>query len=200
MSDAPLFDPDAVPPGVPVRGNGLTRWLGRQLLRFSGWRVAGRFPDSGKILIIVAPHTSNWDFLTGIQAVFALGLDAHWMAKHSLFDTALGPLLRWLGGIPVNRQAPQGAVEQVVDRFQSSRRLMLAITPEGTRKKVERWKSGFYRIARQARVPLVPVSIDYRRKVVEIHDPFPVSGDYAADLPAIQGIYDHVTPKRPTCF
>ncbi|PNU19952.1 acyltransferase [Geothermobacter hydrogeniphilus] len=196
----PLFDPAVVPPGVPVRGNRFSRWLGRLLLRLGGWRIEGRFPDAPKMQIIVVPHTSNWDFVIGIQAVIALGIDAHWLAKHTLFESCLGPVLRRLGGIPVNRQAPRGAVEQIVERFNARPALMLAITPEGTRRKVQHWKSGFYRIAWQARVPLVPVFIDYRRKVIGILPPHPLSGDYDADLPAIRKLFADVTPKRPSCF
>lgn len=169
-------------------------------MRLSGWKVEGRFPDTPKMQIIVAPHTSNWDFVVGIQAVIAMGIDAHWVAKHNLFEGPLGPLLRWLGGVPVNRQAPQGAVGQIVDLYKSRSAMMLAITPEGTRKKVDRWKSGFYRIAMQTQVPLVPVYMDYRRKVIGILEPFALSGDYPSDLVAIQALFSNVSPRRPACF
>jgi len=170
------------------------------MMRISGWRIEGCFPDVPKMQIIVAPHTSNWDFISGIQAVFALGIDAHWVAKHTLFQTPLGPVFRWLGGVPVDRTAPRGAVEQIVEIFASRPQMMLAITPEGTRKKVERWKSGFYRIANQANVPLVPIALDYRRKVITILKPFEITGDYEADLPEIQNLFSQALPRRPACF
>jgi 1-acyl-sn-glycerol-3-phosphate acyltransferase len=99
-----------VPPNLPRRGNALTRVLGRALLAATGWRVVGEFPDQPKLVAIVAPHTSNWDFIVGIAAVFALDLSVRFLGKHTLFNPWLGWLMRWLGGVPVVRDTPQGAV------------------------------------------------------------------------------------------
>jgi 1-acyl-sn-glycerol-3-phosphate acyltransferase len=182
---------------LPRRGTGISRWLGRFFLRLSGWRINGQFPEVRKLIVVVAPHTSNWDFVYGIATVFALGLKVHWIGKHSLFKGGLGPIMRWLGGIPVDRSKPNGVVGQLADEFRLREQLLLGITPEGTRSRVERWKTGFYHLAMQAQVPLVPAYMDYRLKQLVILKPFAVTGAMQQDLVALQDVFAAVTPKRP---
>lgn len=162
IADLPPLD--SVPPGMPRRGGPIRRLLGRAALRLMRWRMVGTLPDEPRCVIIAAPHTTNWDFIRGISLCFALSLDVKWIGKQELFRGPIGPLFRWLGGIPVNRKAPQGAVEGAIAALKGSERMLLAIAPEGTRRSVERWKTGFYRIAHGASVPIVCGFFDNRRR------------------------------------
>lgn len=163
----------------------------------AGWRIEGALPDLPKFVLCVAPHTSNWDFVIGYAAKMAVGLRASWLGKHTLFRGVMGPLLRRMGGIPVDRRAPSGVVEQAAERFRGSEQLVLGVAPEGTRKRVARWKSGFYRIARQAGVPIVPVALDWGRKTIRIGAPFHPAAAEQTDLPALQTFFRTARGKRP---
>jgi len=185
-------------PGYPRTGGGaLTRVVGRFLMGVAGWRIDGALPEVPKFVICVAPHTSNWDFAIGYAAKMAVGLRASWLGKHTLFRGLMGPLLRHMGGIPVDRGAPSGVVEQAAEWFRDSTRLALGVAPEGTRKKVKRWKSGFYRIARQAQVPIVPVALDWGRKTIRIGASFHPTASEQADLAALQAFFRSARGKRP---
>lgn len=186
-----------LPPAAPRFGNAVTRALGRALLRLSGWKVAGRVPDTRKLVAIAAPHTCSLDVFLGVAVILALGLRVRWMAKHTTFRWGLGPVVRTLGGLSVNRTRPAAAVRGVIDTMRHADRFYLAIAPEGTRRKVERWKTGFYRIASAARVPIVPVALDYSRKVVEIGDALLPSGDYDADLARLKQHFGAHMARHP---
>jgi 1-acyl-sn-glycerol-3-phosphate acyltransferase len=168
------------------------RAIGRTYLRLSGWRIEGTFPPDPKYVVIVAPHTSNWDFLLGVALVFALELRASWLGKHVLFRAPFKGFLRWLGGIPVDRSASHGVVGECVRAFEAAPALMLGIAPEGTRKGVSHWKSGFYLIAVKAGVPIMPVGFDFRNHVVRLMPLFRPSGNLDQDLPLIQGLFQDV--------
>jgi 1-acyl-sn-glycerol-3-phosphate acyltransferase len=167
-----------------------------------GWSVEGDLPDVPQFVLVVAPHTSNWDVPVGLLCAYALGLLFPWpygvMVKAPVFRWPLvGPLMRWLGGIPIDRSAPNNVVDQMADAFQQHERLMLAITPEGTRKKTPYWKSGFYHIALKARVPIVLAYLDYARRVGGLGPTIWPSGDADADLELIRDFYAGVTAKFP---
>jgi 1-acyl-sn-glycerol-3-phosphate acyltransferase len=162
------------------------------LLRLQRWRIEGSLPDLPRFLVIVAPHSSAWDFLVGIAVVFALRLDIHFIGKAELFRGPLGSLMRWLGGIPVDRARTRGMVDGVAARFRQEKKLLLAIAPEGTRKPVERWKSGFYHIALQAGVPIVPCIFDNGRKAVRFLPPFAPAGEVDADIAALRSLYGDI--------
>jgi 1-acyl-sn-glycerol-3-phosphate acyltransferase len=170
---------------MPRRGNAFSRALGHALLVLGGWRIEGEFPDQPKLVVIVAPHTSNWDFVIGISAVYALGLSARFLGKHTLFYPPLGWLMRWFGGVPVNRDAPQGFVPQAVEAIEKADAIFLGITPSGTRSSTKPWKSGFYHIAHAARVPILPIAFDGDRRAIRLFPAFETSGDYDADLPRL---------------
>jgi len=189
-----------LPKAVPSRGNWLSAALGRWTLALAGWRFEGNFPDTPKSVLVVAPHTSNWDFPVGIGAMYALRLRVAFLAKDSLFRPPFGAFLRWWGGVPVDRSAAHGVVEQSAQVMKQRQHLYLVVAPEGTRRKVARWKSGFYRIAHAAGVPLVPVAFDYRARVVHLMPPFEPTGDYEADLPRIQALFVGILPKNPDQF
>src|SRR5262249_19919917 len=135
-------------PGVSPRGgNPLRRAIGRFYLRSSGWRIRGRVPVEPKFVAIVAPHTSNWDFVVCVATMFALGLHIQWFGKHTLFRGPFGWLLRALGGLPVRRDTAKGVVSEIADTIRAKRRFILALAPEGTRRRVSEWRTGFYHIA-----------------------------------------------------
>jgi len=181
-----------LPSSLPRRGNGFSKFAARTLLTLAGWRVEGEFPDRPKMVIIVAPHTSNWDFVVGILAVFALGLGVRYFGKDTLFRAPLGWLMRWLGGTPVVRDAPQGAVGDAAEMIARADQVVLAIAPEGTRTPGKPWRSGFYNIALAAKVPILPVAFDYPRKAVRLFPLFEPTGNYAADLARLQSRYAEV--------
>ena len=190
-----------------ITGNGQppVQQAARFLLPLVGWSVEGDLPDVPQFVLVVAPHTSNWDVPVGLLCAYALGLLFPWpygvMVKAPVFRWPLvGPLMRWLGGIPIDRSAPNNVVDQMADAFQQHERLMLAITPEGTRKKTAYWKSGFYHIALKARVPIVLAYLDYARRVGGLGPTIWPSGDADADLELIRDFYAGVTAKFPHQF
>ena len=142
----------------------LIRPLGRLWLKATGWHIEGDMPDLPKFIIVGAPHTSNWDLPYTLAAAVHYGVRVHWMGKDSIFKWPVGGLMRWLGGIPVDRSQSNNAVAQMIEKFAVSDRLVLVIPPEGTRRKVTRWKTGFYHIAVGAKIPLALGFLDYKRK------------------------------------
>lgn len=179
-----------LPPSAPrVRPNPFTRWLGRTILRLGGWHVAGSLPDLPKLVLIAAPHSSNWDGVWGFAAKLALGFEVRVLGKAQLFWWPLGPVLRRLGVIPIDRSSPQGTVGQAVAMIRASERIWYALAPEGTRKPVERWKSGFWKIAHEAQVPILPAYFHYPDRRIGIGPLFHTSGDMAADIAALRAWY-----------
>ena len=166
----------------------------------SGWRIAGNIPNVPKYVLIVAPHTSNWDFFHGFCAFLVLRLDNTWLAKHTVFFWPLGILARRFGGMPIDRAKGGNVVRICVAEFARRERISFTITPEGTRGRVKEWKLGFYYIATEAGVPIVPVALDYSKKQVVIMAPFTPTGDAAADLPKIKALYSASMAKHPQGF
>lgn len=181
---------------LPRRGNRFSHLVAAFLFWLFGWRVVGAFPNLPKMVVIGAPHTSNWDFPLTMVLMFYLGISLNWMAKRELFAAPVARLLLWLGGVPIDRKAANGMVGQTVQAIQQRAKIMLAIAPEGTRSKVERWRTGFYHIAHQANIPIVPILVDYGRKTLTITDPFTPTGNVEADLPLLQARYQDVTGKN----
>jgi 1-acyl-sn-glycerol-3-phosphate acyltransferase len=161
-----------------------------------GWNIDGAIPNIRKLVIIAAPHTSNWDFIVGVAAKLALGLDVKWLGKDTLFRGPLGYLMRRLGGRPVDRNASHDVVKDVVGEFERSDRLVLALAPEGTRRRVERWRTGFYHIAHAAGVPIVPVALNFGERAIQIGAPFTTTGDVDADIRALQQRFAGVRGRR----
>jgi len=179
-----------LPPHAPrVRPNAFVRWLGRSVLRLGGWRMVGAFPDIPKLVLIGAPHSSNWDGIWGFAAKLALGLDIKILGKRELFWWPLGPVLRALGVIAVDRRVSAGVVEQVAAMIHSREKFWFGLAPEGTRRRVEKWKSGFLKIARAADVPVLPAYFHYPEKIIGIGPPFVLGDDEAADMRRIREWY-----------
>ena len=175
----------------------MLRRLGRLGMQLMGWRIDGQFPDLRKFVIIVAPHTSNWDFLTGLFCDLALDMDASWLAKHTIFVGPFGPLFKSLGGIPIDRRTAHNVVADVAAEFERRDQLVLAITPEGTRKKVKSWRSGYWHIARAAGVPILPVGLDFARRAAVIGTPHAPSDSIEQDEAVFKVFFAGITPKRP---
>ncbi|MFI8745980.1 lysophospholipid acyltransferase family protein [Pseudomonas sp. NPDC077186] len=177
--------------------NPAAEWLGRSVLKLMGWRIEGQLPALDKFVAIGAHHTSNWDFVIFIALKFVLRLNARWFGKHSLFRWPFGGLMRAWGGIPIRRDRQLNTVEQAVQAFRDNREFILVLSPEGTRKKVERWKMGFYHIALGAGVPIVLGALDYQNRRVVIGPTFQPSGDEQADLAAMLAFFRPYVPKKP---
>lgn len=188
----------AVPTALPTSGNFVTRGIGRLALRaLGGWAFRGHLPDLARFVIIVAPHTSSWDFVIGVAAKLALGLRIGYLGKHTLFRPPLGWLMRALGGIPVHRRTSTETVQQVVDRFATERQMVLALSPEGTRRKVERWRSGFWHIAHGAGVPIVPVGLDFPTRTIRIGEPVPPGDDLDVAVAGLKAWYRGIEGRYP---
>ncbi len=172
--------------------------LSSGILKILGWRREGRLPDFKKFILIGAPHTSNWDFPLVLAYAFSYRIKVFWLGKEALFrNRVLGRLFQWFGGIPVDRAKSQDAVSRTVEIFNAVEKLVLVISPEGTRKKVKKWRTGFYHIARGARIPVVLGFLDYRRKAGGLGPVLFPSGNFAADMETIRAFYATVTGKRP---
>jgi len=172
--------------------------IARFILRLFGWRVEGNIPPAlSKVVVIAAPHTSWWDFPLGILARAAIGRKIHFLGKASLFKPPWGWLMRWLGGHPVDRTKHSNLVQQVVDLFNQKSDFAIALAPEGTRKKVTEFKSGFYYIARGAQVPIICVRMDYGHRVVSFGTPLDTSENTEEDLRKLWNHFVGVRGKRP---
>ena len=167
----------------------MLRAIARLILRIGGWTAIGGLPDAPKAVIIAAPHTSNWDGFWALVYKVYIGAEIHFFAKHSLFWFPLGNLLRALGGVELDRQRAGSAVKQAVEMFEKHDSYYFGLAPEGTRTRKPGWKSGFYRIAQEAGVPLYLGSLDYKRKRIGIGPRFDLSGDQDADLARLREFY-----------
>ena len=178
----------------------MRHWIANKLLKLFGWRTEGSLADYPKCVVVVAPHTSNWDFPVLVLAAVALRLKVTWMGKHTLFRPPFGWIMLRLGGMPIDRSARHNMVDQAVESFRVHDRLLLAIPPEGTRKRAPYWRSGFYHIALGAHVPIALAFADYRRKVGGIGGVIMPSGDIDADMALIRDFYSGIVGKRPDQF
>lgn len=165
------------------------RVFGHFMLKLIGWKIIGQFPQEKKFVIIVAPHTSNWDFIIGLFAYFALDFELRWMGKHTIFKWPLGVWFRKWGGIPVERSSKHDIVAQIVDEFNRNESFVLALSPEGTRTKIPKWKTGFYYIAVGAKVPIQCVAFDFKQKNIEVGKLIYTSSDFESDMKEIQSFY-----------
>lgn len=163
-----------------------------------GWSIQGEFDKTIlKTVVILLPHTSWHDFYMGALVRKIVQVPIHYVAKKELFDSPFGWYFSWMGGEPIERSSKQNKVEQIVNLFNSKKEFRLAIAPEGTRKKVNRWKSGFYYIAHHAKVPITAVALDYSSKTVKISEPFYTTGNYEKDVQVLEQFYQGVVGKIP---
>lgn len=175
-----------VPPETPRVGGRITRFIGVALLRLLGWRVAGEFPRAPQLVMAAAPHTSNWDFVLSMLVAIAYNVRISYLMKKEAFVWPVAGFFKLLGGIPIDRSAAADTVEQMVTQFAQQEKLWIVITPEGTRAKVDKWKTGFLRIAEQAQVPVCLVSWDYPSRILHVGPCWETTGNHEDDAEAIQ--------------
>ncbi len=173
------------------------RSLSRFILRLFGWKIVGQPPSEPKFVLIGAHHTSNWDLPLAMLVLWALEIDARWVAKHTIFRGPAAWFFRRMGGVPLNRETTENFVESVVEEFDRRDEFVLVIAPEGTRSRVDFWRTGFYYIALQARVPIAWGFVDFMRKGGGVGPLLWPSGDLEADLAKMREFYAEKTGKRP---
>jgi 1-acyl-sn-glycerol-3-phosphate acyltransferase len=196
------FPAGSARPGA-YRGGGaeVWRWICSAYLRLSGWRMRGDWPrDLPKIVLIAAPHTSNWDGFNMLAAAGYYRIPLKWMGKKQLTEGPFGGLVRWFGCVPVDRDAKADLVRQMKDAFAAARQMVLAVSPEGTRAKSPGWRSGFYHIAHGAGVPIVMSVLDYGAKTISLSGALIPTGDYEADVALIKGYYEGARGKYDERF
>jgi len=185
---------------IPKPGNALPKrnnpWLAA-MARFAfarfGWRVEGEVPNLPRFVAVAAPHTAAWDFFLGMMLIFGLDLHVSWMGKHTLFRWPIGGIMRWLGGLAIDRTGRHKVVDQIIETFATHPQLIMGLMPEGSRKRagipVKEWKTGFYYIALGAQVPILPIYLDNQHKRVHFGLPLTPSGKIDADLAHLQQFY-----------
>jgi 1-acyl-sn-glycerol-3-phosphate acyltransferase len=175
----------------------MLRFIARSLLRLGGWTPVGGTLEVPKAVLIAAPHTSNWDGIWGLIYRVAFGLDIHFFAKDALFWFPLGWILKSLGGVPLDRNRAGGAVPMAIAALRENDSFYVALAPEGTRRRQDYWKSGFYRIAREAGVPVVLGFLDYGRRRLGTGPMMDLSDDVEADMARIRAFYDDIEGRHP---
>lgn len=186
-----------LPPKAPHSGgNALSRGFARTVLRLGGWRVIGQWPDINKVVIIVAPHSSAWDAVWGIAAKVSLSLGIVFIGKKEAFWGPMGWLLRKFGGMPVDRSAPAGIVDQVANEMRAAERMWFVLAPEGTRRKVDHWKTGFWKIARRAQVPVFYLGFNYPDRTIRLGELVTLTDDMEADIRRIRALFANYQGKH----
>ena len=175
----------------------LLYWPGRLWMWMAGWSIEGQVPAVPKAVVIAAPHTSNWDLPHMLAASFVFRLQVSWLGKHTLFRPPFGWIFQRLGGVPVDRTAPRGLVGEVAAKLKAADRLLIAVSPEGTRSHRDHWKSGFYRIAEEAQVPIVCGYLDFAKKRAGLGLTLLPTGDVGADMDRIRAFYAPMRGRHP---
>jgi len=182
---------------VPMGGNRFSACLGSILLKISGWEFEGELPQHPKMVIAVAPHTSNWDFFLGVAVLFKLRIKIRFLGKHTIFVPIIKNLLFAIGGMPVDRSSKHGVVKQVCSEFDKQQKMILALSPEGTRSIVFPWKTGFLAIANTAQVPIALVGFDYAKKQIKFSEVIYTTGDFDHDMLHVYRFFKRLTAKYP---
>ncbi|MEH6712917.1 MAG: 1-acyl-sn-glycerol-3-phosphate acyltransferase [Paraglaciecola polaris] len=182
---------------LPRIGNAFSCFLGTRVLQLMGWQFSGEFAQHKKMIIAVAPHTSNWDFVIGIAVAFSLKLKITFFVKSSLFIPLFSRLLRRWGGVPIKRHQAHGVVEQMVAKIREADKMILCLAPEGTRSKQENWKTGFLHIASKSDIPVFLVAFDYKKKRIELGPVLKIGKDTQQELNRIYQHYSTVQAKFP---
>lgn len=175
----------------------LLQKIGKFFLTITGWKFKGDIPRSDRIILVAGPHTSNWDFLLALAFIFGLNLNVFWIGKHTLFKNGFSKIMRKLGGIPVDRASPELLMNEVSNIVKRKQGVIIAISPEGTRKKVERLKSGFLRIAKTTNSQILLAGIDFESKLIHLGKLFQPSGNTESDLLNVHNYFRQFKGKRP---
>ncbi|WP_371196321.1 1-acyl-sn-glycerol-3-phosphate acyltransferase [Glaciecola sp. SC05] len=181
----------------PRGGNAIVEKLANILLKISGWKIEGSLPDYPKMVIAVAPHTSNWDFFLGLAVLFSLRIKIKFLGKHSIFVPVVKQFLVAIGGIPVERSSAHGVVEQIVDKFAAEPKMILAVAPEGTRSPIFPWKTGFLAIAHKAKVPLLLIGFDFKQRRVVVGPTVHSQGNFEKDIETVYAFFKTLPAKYP---
>jgi 1-acyl-sn-glycerol-3-phosphate acyltransferase len=176
----------------------ILRFISLVFLKLTGWKTVGTLPKNTSFVMIAAPHTSNWDLPFLLTVSFALKAKPYWMGKEQIFKPPFRRLMMWMGGIPIDRSKSNNMVEYTANLLKQSNELVITVPPEGTRSKVNYWKTGFYHIANQAGVPIVLGFLDYKKKVGGILGSFNTSGDIDKDMAEIKAFYQDISGKNPS--
>ena len=172
--------------------------IAKTVLNFTGWKITGKLPNDKRIVVVCAPHTSNWDFIFGMILVLAIDIKVKFLAKKSIFVPIFKILLNKLGGIPVDRDNPELLVQKIADYSKNNEGVLIAVTPEGTRKKVTKWKTGFLRIAKMSDSIILPLGIDYPSKTFTLEKVFNPTGENEKDIIALKFILKNYIGRHPS--
>ena len=175
----------------------LLQKIAKFFLTITGWKFKGDIPRRDRIILVAGPHTSNWDFLLALAFIFGLNLNVYWIGKHTLFKNGFSKIMRKLGGIPVDRASPELLMNEVSHIVKKQQGVIIAISPEGTRKKVERLKSGFLRIAKTTNSKIMLAGIDFESKLIHLGKLFEPSGNTESDLLNVHNYFRQFKGKRP---
>jgi len=182
------------------QSSNIAHWIGRVWLKLFGWKIIGCIPKGKQFVLIGAHHTSNWDLPLGLAMLYTLRLKVSWMGKQSLFTWPMGPFIRLLGGIPVDRQNPSGVIGQMAEQYRTNDRLVIGLAPSGTRSKRPYWRSGFYWLAKEANIPILCAALDYPSKTAHIGFCLMPSEDVEHDMEQIRSFYADIQPKYPAAI
>ncbi|MAX50255.1 MAG: acyltransferase [Gammaproteobacteria bacterium] len=196
----PSVSPNQIPQSFRAYRPKFIRWLGRSLLSVLGWKVLGKIGEehtNKNLVVIVAPHTSNWDGILGVAAIAGLDARISFIGKDTAFKYGLGAFLKYMGGIPIDRSNPGGVINDAIEKIKKMNGTLLGMSPEGTRSKVEAWKTGFLRIAEGIDAKIIPASIDFSTKEILLGKVFVPSGENKKDIRDLQDYYKVFTAKHP---
>ncbi|MCD4801370.1 MAG: lysophospholipid acyltransferase family protein [Anaerolineales bacterium] len=185
---------------APLLVNKLQSFIGLCFLKLTGWEAVGNVPDTPKFVMLLAPHTSNWDLFYILVILYSFGIKFSWFGKKEIFRWPVGGFFKWLGGIPINRGLRKNIVQQTVEIIQAREQIIVGISPEGTRSNTKYWKTGFYYIANQAQVPIVFAFLDYGRKIGGLGPSLTPTGDFEEDMKTIRHFYSGITARHPQNF
>ena len=192
--------PNQIPQSFRANRPNFVQWLGRSLLSVLGWKVLGGIGEehtNKNLVVIVAPHTSNWDGILGVAAIAGLDARISFIGKDTAFKYGLGAFLKYMGGIPIDRSNPRGVINDAIEKIKKMNGTLLGMAPEGTRSKVEAWKTGFLRIAEGIDAKIIPASIDFKTKEILLGKVFAPSGDNKKDIRDLQDYYKVFTARHP---
>jgi len=192
--------PNQIPQSFRANRPNFVQWLGRSLLSVLGWKVLGEIGEehtNKNLVVIVAPHTSNWDGILGVAAIAGLDARISFIGKDAAFKYGLGAFLKYMGGIPIDRSNPRGVINDAIEKIKKMNGTLLGMAPEGTRSKVEAWKTGFLRIAEGIDAKIIPASIDFATKEILLGKVFAPSGDNKKDISDLQDYYKVFTARHP---
>ena len=196
----PSVSTDQIPQSFRAYRPKFIRWLGRSLLYVLGWKVLGSIGEEHaekNLVVIVAPHTSNWDGILGVAAIAGLDARISFLGKDTAFKYGLGAFLKYMGGIPIDRSNPSGVINDAIEKIRRINGTLLGMSPEGTRSKVDAWKTGFLRIAKGIDANIIPASLDFAKKEVLLGKTFTPTGDNKKDILSLQDYYKDFTAKHP---